>query len=122
MAEGYLLLSLFASLLGQQDTVNVGKHTTSSNGDTTKQLAQLLVVAHCQLNVTGHYAGLLVVTRCIACQLKDLSLHTGLQHHNRFKIEYVKTKPRTNNSPNRTRTRYTGAPAPIRVANLPFFR
>ena len=73
MAEGYLLISLFASLLGQQDTVNVGKHTTSSNGDTTKQLAQLLVVAHGQLNVTGHNASLLVVASCIACQLKDLS-------------------------------------------------
>ena len=73
MAEGYLLFSLFASLLGQQDTVNVGKHTTSSNGDTTKQLAQLLIVAHCQLNVTGHNTSLLIVTSCVACQLKDLS-------------------------------------------------
>ena len=68
-----LLLSLLASLLWQQDTVDVGKHTTSSNSDTSEQLAQLFVIANCQLNVTGHNTSFLVVTGSIACQLEDLS-------------------------------------------------
>ena len=68
-----LLLSLLASLLWQEYTVNVGQHTTSSYGHTTKQLAQLLVIAHSQLNVARHNTCLLVVTSCVACQLEDLS-------------------------------------------------
>ena len=68
-----LLLSLLASLLWQQDAVDVGQNTTSSNGHTAEQLAQLLIVAHCQLDVAGHNAGLLVVTGSVACQLKHLS-------------------------------------------------
>ena len=68
-----LLFSLLASLLWQEDTVDVGKNTTSSNGDTSQQLAQLLIIAYCQLNVARHNSSLLVVTSSVACQLKDLS-------------------------------------------------
>ena len=68
-----LLLSLLASFLWQKHTVYVGQNTTSSNGDTAKQLAQLLIIAHCQLDVAGHNTSLLVVTSGIACQLKHLS-------------------------------------------------
>ena len=53
--------------------MDVWQDTTSSDCDTTKQLAQLFIVAHCQLDVTGHDAGLLVITSGVACQLKDLS-------------------------------------------------
>ena len=52
--------------------MDIGQNTTGSNSDAAKQLAQLLVVAHSQLNVAWHNAGLLVVTSCVACQLKDL--------------------------------------------------
>ena len=68
-----LLFGLLASLFWQEDTVDVGKHTTSSNGDSSQQLAQLLVIAYCQLNVARDNPSLLVVTSSIACQLKDLS-------------------------------------------------
>ncbi len=59
--------------------MDVGKHTTSSNSDTSQQLAQLFVIANCQLDVTGHNTSLLVVTGSVACQLKDLSSKV-LQH------------------------------------------
>ena len=68
-----LLLSLLASLFWQEQTVNVGQNTTSSDGDTAEQLAQLLIIAHCQLDVAGHNTSLLVVTSGVACQLKHLS-------------------------------------------------
>ena len=42
-----LLFGLLASLFWQEDTVDVGKNTTSSNGDSSQQLAQLLVIAYC---------------------------------------------------------------------------
>ena len=74
-----LLLSLLASLLWQKNAVDVGQNTTSSNGHTAKQLAELLIVAHCQLNVAWHNASLLVVTGCVACQLQHLSCKV-LQH------------------------------------------
>ena len=67
-----LLFSLFASLLWQEDTVDVGKNTTSSNGDTSQQLAQLLIIAYCQLNVARDNSSLPVVTSGIACQLNNL--------------------------------------------------
>ncbi len=68
-----LLFGLLASLFWQEDTVDVGKNTTSSNGDSSQQLAQLLIIAYCQLNVARYNSSLFVVTSSIACQLKDLS-------------------------------------------------
>lgn len=52
-----LLLSLFANPLGQQHKVNIGQKTPSSNGDATKQLAQLLIIAPCQLDVAMYITG-----------------------------------------------------------------
>ncbi len=52
-ARGYLNL-LLGSLLGQQHSVDVGQYTPSRNGHARKQLAQLLVIAHSQLNVAGY--------------------------------------------------------------------
>ena len=60
---------LLASFLWQQNTVNVWQDTTSSDRDPTQELAQLLVVTHSQLDVTGHNPGLLVVASSIASQL-----------------------------------------------------
>ncbi len=62
-----LLLSLLACLLGQKHTVDVRQHTTSCDGHASQQLAQLLIVANCQLDVAGHNASLLVVTSSVAC-------------------------------------------------------
>merc|ERR1719295_1191843 len=67
-----LLGGLFC-LLGQENSLDVGKDTTLGNGDSSQQLVQLLVVSDGQLQVTGDDPGLLVITGSIACQLKDLS-------------------------------------------------
>ena len=60
-------------LLWEEDSVDVGQDSTRGDGDLAKQLAQLLIIAHCQLDVSRHDPGLLVVTGCIACKLQDFS-------------------------------------------------
>ena len=71
--------SSLGGLLGEQDGVDVGQHSTRGNSDLAKQLAQLLVIAHCQLDVPWDNPGLLVVTGCIASKLQNLSREV-LQH------------------------------------------
>jgi len=61
------------SLLGEEDSLDVGENSTLGNGDSGKKLVQLLVIADGQLKVAGDDAGLLVVTGSIASQLEDLS-------------------------------------------------
>jgi hypothetical protein len=51
--------------------VNVGENTTLGDGDVSKKLVQLLVVADGELKVTGDDTGLLVVTSGVASQLED---------------------------------------------------
>ena len=70
---GNRLLVLLARLLGEQDSVDVGEHTTLSDGDTGKELAQFLIIADSQLNVAGHNTGLLVVASGIAREFENLS-------------------------------------------------
>ena len=53
--------------------MDVGEDTTLSDGDTGQELAQLLVIADSELDVTGDDTSLLVVTSGITGQLKDLS-------------------------------------------------
>jgi hypothetical protein len=53
--------------------VDVGENTTLGNGDVTKKLVQLLVVADGELEVTGNDTGLLVVTGGVTSQLEDFS-------------------------------------------------
>ena len=60
------------SLLGQQHGMNVGKDTTTSDGDATEQLVQLLVVLDGKSKVTGHDTSLLVIPSGIAGELQDL--------------------------------------------------
>ena len=67
-----LCLLGLGALLGEEHGVDVGEDTTRGNGDATHQLVELLVVANGELDVAGHNAGLLVVTGCIASELKDL--------------------------------------------------
>ena len=60
-------------LLGQQDSLDVGKNTTTGDRDSSKKLVQLLVVSDSQLQMSGDDPGLLVVTGSVTSQLKDLS-------------------------------------------------
>ncbi|KAK2882234.1 hypothetical protein Q8A73_022744 [Channa argus] len=68
-----LLLGGFLGLLGQQHRLDVGQHAALSDGDSSQQLVELLVVAHSQLQVTGDDPGLLVVAGGVSSQLQDLS-------------------------------------------------
>jgi len=76
-------LSLFG-LLGQEDSLNVGQHTTLGDGDTREKFVQLFVVANGQLKMAGDDSGLLVVTGSVASQLEDFSsqvLENGSKVH-----------------------------------------
>jgi hypothetical protein len=57
----------------QRTLVNVGENTTLGDGDVSKQLVQLLVVADGELEMAGDDTGLLVVARSVAGQLEDFS-------------------------------------------------
>ncbi len=53
--------------------MDVGENTTLGDGDTSQELAQLLIVADSQLDVAGHDTGLLVVASGIAREFENLS-------------------------------------------------
>ena len=67
------LLGGLVRLLGQEDSLDVGQDSTLGDGDSGKQLVQLLVVPDGELEMTGDDPGLLVVTGSVASQLEDLS-------------------------------------------------
>ena len=74
------LLAGLLGLLGQENSLDVGKYTTLGDGYTSQQFVQLLVVTHGQLKMTGDDPALLVVTGSVTRQLEDLSrqvLHNG---------------------------------------------
>ena len=58
--------------VGEKNSVDVGKDTTGCDGNTSKQLVQLLIVLNGKGDVTGHDTSLLVVTGGIAGKLEDL--------------------------------------------------
>ena len=60
-------------LLGEEDCLDVGEDTSLGNGDTSKQLVQLLIIPDGELEVAGDNSGLLVVSCSVASQFKDLS-------------------------------------------------
>ncbi|KAM9325125.1 LOW QUALITY PROTEIN: uncharacterized protein PAF06_001264 [Gastrophryne carolinensis] len=68
-----LMLGVALGLLGQQHGLDVGQDAALGDSDPTEQLVELLVVAHCQLQVSGDDAGLLVVPGSVAGQLENLS-------------------------------------------------
>ena len=70
-----LLAVLLAGLglLGEENSVDVGKNTSLGDGGAVKKLVQLLVVADGQLDVAGDDAGLLVVASGVSGQLENLS-------------------------------------------------
>jgi len=51
--------------------MNVGKDTALGDGDMSKELVQLLVVADGELEMAGDDSGLLVVASGVASQLKN---------------------------------------------------
>lgn len=53
--------------------MDVGEDTALSDGDVTKKLVQLLVVADGELEMTGDDTRLLVVTCSVSGQFEDLS-------------------------------------------------
>ena len=59
-------------LLGEKDGVDVGENTAGGDGDSAKELVELLVVLDRKGDVTGHNTSLLVVTGGIASKLEDL--------------------------------------------------
>ena len=67
------LLGGLVRLLGQEDSLDVGEDSTLGDGDSGKQLVQLLVVPDGELEMTGDDPGLLVVPSSIASQLEYLS-------------------------------------------------
>ena len=69
LGRGLLLLAL----LGEEHRVDVGEDTSRGNGHSSKELAELLVVADGKLDVAGDDAVLLVVAGSVTSKLKDLS-------------------------------------------------
>lgn len=53
--------------------MDVGQHTTLSNGNMAQKLVQLLIIADGELEVTRDDTSLLVVTGSVASQLEDFS-------------------------------------------------
>ena len=66
-------LGLGRRLLGQENSLDVGQHTALSDGNTSQQLVQLLVIPDGQLKMTRDDSALLVVSGSIPSQLQDLS-------------------------------------------------
>ena len=66
-------------LLGQQNCLDVGQHTTLSNGHSLEQLVQLFVVSDGQLQVSGNDSPFVIVSGSVSCQLQDFSSQV-LQH------------------------------------------
>ena len=66
-------LCFFGGLLGEKYSLDVGQHTSLSDGDSAEKLVEFLVVADGKLQVSGNDSGLLVVTGSVSSQLEDLS-------------------------------------------------
>ena len=64
---------LLVLLGGDEEHVDVGEDTTSSDGGVAKKLVELVVVADSQLDVAGNDTGLLVVLSGVTGELEDLS-------------------------------------------------
>ena len=70
--DGKSHLLLFR-LLGEKDSLDVGKDTTLSDGDSREELVQFLVITDGELEMSWDDSGLLVVTGGVTSQLEDLS-------------------------------------------------
>merc|ERR1719427_192799 len=79
--EHLSLLFGTCTLLGQEDSLDVGKNTTLGNGHTSQKLVQFFIIPDGQLKVPWNDTRLLVVPGSIPSQLKDLSCQ--VLHHSR---------------------------------------
>lgn len=61
----------FFRLLGQQCSMNIRQNTTLSDGNVTKQLVELLIVADGKLEMTRDNTRLLVIAGGVASQLEN---------------------------------------------------
>ena len=71
LLRGITLLTL--DLSGEEESVDVGEDTTSSNGSVGHKLVELLIVSDGELDVSGHNSGLLVVLSGVSSELENLS-------------------------------------------------
>ena len=71
LLRGIALLTL--DLAGEEEGVDVGEDTTSSNSGVGHELVEFLIVSDGELNVSRHNSGLLVVLGGISGELEDLS-------------------------------------------------
>ena len=64
---------LLFRLLREKDSLDVGKDTTLSDGDSREELVQFLVITDGELEMSWDDSGFLVVTGGVTSQLEDLS-------------------------------------------------
>merc|ERR1712110_973530 len=62
-------------LLGQEYGLNVGKHASLCDGNSSQKFIYLFVVPDGKLQVSRDYSSFLIVTSCIAGKLKNLSCY-----------------------------------------------
>jgi hypothetical protein len=74
---------LLLGLLGKENCLDVGQHTSLGDSHTREKLVQFFVIADGELKVTRDDAGLLVVTGSVASELENFS---GQVFHNCGKI------------------------------------
>lgn len=68
--RGACLGLLLLALLGEKDGVDVGEHTARGDGDARKELVELLVVAHGELDVAG--CGVRCAGACVRHAAREL--------------------------------------------------
>ena len=71
--ERKILGGSLAGLLGEENRLYAGQHTTLGDCRTRQELAQLFVVTNGGLKMTGDDSGLLVVASGVSSQLEDFS-------------------------------------------------
>ncbi len=62
---------LGGSLLGKKNRMDIGKDTSRSNGNPSKQFVQLLIILDGKGDMTGHNTSLLIVTGGISSKFED---------------------------------------------------
>mmetsp|Transcript_31700 Transcript_31700/g.66443 ORF Transcript_31700/g.66443 Transcript_31700/m.66443 type:complete len:98 (+) Transcript_31700:43-336(+) len=70
--QSVLQNNLFARLLRQENRMNIRKHSTRSNRNTSQQLIQLLIILHRKSNMPRHNPRLLVISGGIPGKLQNL--------------------------------------------------
>ena len=78
------ILGFLLGLLGQEDGLDVGQHTTLGDGDSGQQFVQFLVVSDGQLQMSGNDTRFLVVTGGVTGQFQHFGgqvFHDGGQVH-----------------------------------------